>query len=382
MLSKLDLTPTQRASLEQSYGAVTEVLLKSSALKGILKKVHLRPQGSVRAGTVNRPVAETRFDLDVLCWLEFLSSHRKPSEVWGLVWAALGEHGVYREMREAKPRCIRLKFANGYDLDITPAIPDVSRPEPALWVPDKKLQMWSASNPIGFCDSWLRPISEKLPTTLICFANESTTKGATALNSRADRIEPLPTVEGFEKAPLLRLIQLVKHFRNEGYSNEEKERPSSILLTTITAKAYEKALAANHTSLNAFILQVVGTLKKEVLVNEINGVYRFYVMNPADDRHENFAEKWTLETYCKFSRWVDGLSSQVANFLNADSRGLDARIEVLNATIPGAKRVPVMEGLGEELRLRHDTGNLFLKGMPATAASYGFVRPTTFFGNP
>lgn len=382
MLSKLDLTASQRADLEQSYGAVTEALLKSSALKGILERIDLRPQGSVRAGTVNRPFAQTRFDLDVLCWLEFISSHRTPSEVWTLVWNALGEHGVYKDMRESKPRCIRLRFARGYDLDITPAVPDVSRPEPALWVPDKKLEAWSASNPIGFCDDWLKPIAEKLPTTLTCFSAEPLTKSATATNSRSDRVEPLPPVEGFEKAPLLRLIQLVKHFRNEGYPNDDKERPSSILLTTITAKAYERTLAANHISLNAFILQVVATLKNEVRVEEVHGNYRFFVMNPADDRNENFAEKWTLQTYTKFTRWADGLSSQLAKFINTETKGLDARIDLLNATIPGAKRFPLLADLGEEMRLQHDTGSLCLKKIPSVAASFGLVRPTTFFGNP
>ncbi|WP_345737045.1 nucleotidyltransferase [Prosthecobacter algae] len=382
-MSKLDLTTTQRADLDRSYGAVTEALVNSAALKGILHRLDLRPQGSVRARTVNRPSGETRFDLDVLCWMEFISKHRSPEEVWQLVWNALGEHGVYKNMREPKARCIRLRFANDYDLDITPAIPDSTRPEPMLWVPDKSLKTWSASNPIGFCDHWLKSIAAQLPTTLTSLSATIVRKNATAAaNTRSDRVEPLPTDQGFEKAPLLRLIQLVKHFRNEGYAVDDKNRPSSILLTTITAKAYQKALLAQHTSLNAFIIQVLATLKNEVGVTETAGIYHFHVLNPADDRRENFAEKWTLKTYGSFTRWADSLSSQVTKLMNTAAMGLDARIEVLNSTIPGAQRLSLADDIGREMRVMHDTGNLRLTAVPAMAASLTPIRPTTFFGNP
>lgn len=382
VLSKLDLTVTQRSDLDRSYRAVTEALVNSSALKGILHRLDLRSQGSVRAGTVNRPSGAVRFDLDVLCWMEFISGSRSPSQVWQLVWAALGEHGVYRDMREPKSRCIRLRFASGYDLDITPAIPDSSRPEPMLWVPDKKLETWSPSNPIGFCDSWLKPIADRLPTTLTAFAAHTMQKGVTALNSRSDNIEPLPEDEGFEKAPLRRLIQLVKHFRNEGYKTDDKDRPSSILLTTITAKAYEEALLAQHTSLNAFVVHVVTGLKHEIGYSEVQGEHRFHVMNPADDRHENFAEKWTLNTYTKFIKWTDGLSSQVTELLNTEVKGLDERIGLLNRTIPGAARLSLMDDLGTEMRIIQDNGRLSLRTVPGVAASVSAVRATTFFGEP
>jgi hypothetical protein len=314
--------------------------------------------------------------------MQFISSHRSPSEVWQLVWQALGEHGVYKNMREPKARCIRLQFANGYDLDITPAIPDSARPEPMLWVPDKKREEWSASNPIGFCDNWLKRIADQLPTSLVCFSAEPIQKGATVVaNSRSDTVESLPPDEGFEKAPLRRIIQLVKHFRNEEYAANDKNRPSSILLTTITAKAYEKALLCQHTSLNAFVTQVVTTLKDEVGHSEVRGEYKFHVMNPADDRQENFAEKWTLDTYQKFSRWADGLSSRVAKLLTTEVKGLDARIKLLNGTIPGAQRFALLDDLGQEMRVRHDTRTLGLMAVPQMVSSVSPVRPTTFFGN-
>jgi hypothetical protein len=253
-----------------------------------------------------------------------------------------------------------------------------------LWVPDKKLETWSPSNPIGFCDHWLKPIADRLPTFLHSFSAGTVTKSgsATAANARTERVEQLPENEGFEKAPLLRLIQLVKFLRDEDYATDDKHRPSSILLTTVTAKAYQQALGSAHSTLEDFVLTVLGAIKNQVRVTEQSGGYRFEVMNPADDRGENFAEKWTLETYGRFTRWTDGLSRKAATFIQTKVDGLDGRVTLLNATIPGAARFKLMEDIGAEVRRRHDSGNLGLIAVPSVAASVTGVRPTTFFGNP
>ena len=383
LLAKLDLTPTQRDDLKRSYGAVTEALLKSKTLEGILDKLELRPQGSVRAGTVVKPSPDVNFDLDVLCWMVFLRTGQTPAQVWKLIWDALGEHGTYASMREPKPRCIRLQFAAGYHLDITPAIPDPHRPAPVVWVPDTKLQAWSPSNPIGFCDSWLHVIAAQLPTTIVTFSAESVLKGerAAAASNRQDKVEPLPDEEGFRKAPLLKLIQLVKYFRDQAYEEDDKDKPSSILLTTITARAYEKHLFSGHTSLNQFVVAVVSAIKAQVHVEYHHNTFKCSVMNPVDER-ENFADKWTLQTYSAFSRWADTLSSKMAAVMKSEAQGMDERLRVFNTSIPGAATFGIEKDIAADFRRHHDSGSLRLQAVPAVATSLVGIRPTTFFGNP
>ena len=383
LLAKLDLTPTQRADLKRSYDAVTEALLKSKTLQGILDKLKLCPQGSVRAGTVVKPSTDVDFDLDVLCWMVFLENGHTPAHVWRLVWDALGEHGTYASMRQPKPRCIRLQFAAGYHLDITPAIPDPHRPAPVIWVPDTKLQAWSPSNPIGFCDSWLHVIAAQLPTTIVTLSAESVPNGelVAAANSRQDKVEPIPDEEGFRKAPLLKLIQLVKYFRDHAYEEDDKDKPSSILLTTITAQAYEKNLHSGHRSLNQFLVAVLSAIKAQVIVEYQYDTFKCSVMNPVDWR-ENFADKWTFQTYSTFIRWADTLSSRIEMLMNSESGGIDERLRVFNANIPGAATFGIEKDIAADFRRHHDSGSLRLQAIPAVATSLVAIRPTTFFGDP
>ena len=130
------------------------------------------------------------------------------------------------------------------------------------------------------------------------------------------------------------------------------------------------------------MLTVLGSIKAQVRVIHLAEGYRFEVMNPADDRGENFADKWTLETYSQFTRWADTLNRNAATFIQAKADGLDGRMALLNSTIPGASRFKLMEDMGDDLRRRHDSGKLGLIAVPSVAASATVVRPTTFFGNP
>lgn len=67
--------------------------------------------------------------------------------------------------------------------------------------------------------------------SMIAFANEA------AIMNRG-RVEQLPDYGEFQKKPLQRIVQLLKHNRNRFFQGDDANRPSSILITTITAQSY------------------------------------------------------------------------------------------------------------------------------------------------
>lgn len=130
-LRDLELSPSQQADAEQSYEAVTQVLVKA----GMPVAPHVPfmfAQGSMRLGTTVKPIGRDEHDLDIVCLLQkggrWLSAHT----VYELVWETLGRDGTYEKRRERKNRCIRLKYARQFYLDIIPAVPHHST---ARWHP-------------------------------------------------------------------------------------------------------------------------------------------------------------------------------------------------------------------------------------------------------
>lgn len=242
------------------------------------------PQGSMRIGTTVKPFSREEYDLDFVCEFRFsVSQLQSPLQLLKLLEARLRQHELYRSILEMKNRCVRLNYANEFHMDILPACPDPYGGGSCLFVPDRKSQSWSYSNPKGYAD-WFESRCELALKLLI---------ERRRLMAKAEPIPPQEAAE--EKAILKRVVQLLKRWRDVRYQREPKLRPISMVLTTMAAQAYggERSVTEALTSvLNNFVSLIASSAP------------RVYVLNPANPK-EDLSERW--DDAAQYRAFIDGI---------------------------------------------------------------------------
>lgn len=373
VLAEIELTATQRAQAVQSYETVTRWLVKPDMPVQPFG-AHLFPQGSMRLGTTVRPIAQDVHDLDIMCLLRHGGDWLAPDRALGLIWDALGLHGTYREMRRRMRRCVRLVYARQFNIDITPGVPDQFFDHAPLFVPDRELRVWCSSHPVGFAN-WFDRAAEVKPILLATFSAIEGRKAAANA-----RIEPLPVHGEFDKTPLQRITQLLKRDRDEHFQSDLVHRPSSILITTLTARAYSAEVLVPAASLFEFVIRVVARIDQFIAVELRTGTRRYHVANPVN-AEENFAERWTLASYEAFKRWQSGLVQRMRLVADAKGKGSDVMLDRLSGGF-GEKQVKAAaNALGVDTSRVHQAGKLRVLGATGLVGLDGTaMRATVYHG--
>jgi hypothetical protein len=267
---KLQLSESQYRLAEERYNAIGDWLAREDSP---LHKYnpHIYPQGSLNIGTTVKPKGREEFDLDLVCELRIVDV--KQSDPYALIKAVydrIAFNNIYKNsLVPLKKRCVRLKYAMDFHLDILPACPDTDECGTCVWVPNKYDKVnnrwdWTASNPLGYAD-WF----------------ESRTKLYRFEKMAIEGIEPIPKPEHiYNKSPLKLSVQLLKRWRDIVFEN--RDDVPSIILTTLAAKKYngESTITDCLTAiLNGIVAEIGQT-------NEI-----MYVPNPTNAK-ENLSEKW------------------------------------------------------------------------------------------
>jgi hypothetical protein len=285
----LSLTETQYNLAKERYQAIgTWLSQSSSALYRFSPEVY--PQGSLRLQTPVKPIARLEYDLDLICLLHLHPGfYQEPMIVYAMVEERLKANGLYRNKIERYKRCLRITYANEFHLDITPACPDPRMGGTYILVPDRKMHQWKPSNPIGYA-TWFDQRSS-------CRTDAFTAK----------RVEPLPPNELVpSKAPLRRVVQLLKRHRDVVFQGDE-DAPRSIVLTTLAAQHYDGQRCITDA--------LVGVLDKIVLsIASTPG--RLAIPNPANPA-ERFCEAWANnpEAYHKFVDFLYALQRRFRKLL-------------------------------------------------------------------
>ncbi|MCE5311465.1 MAG: nucleotidyltransferase [Acidobacteriales bacterium] len=350
----LQITPTQYADAKQKYEAVGEWLSADGSLLQVFHPM-IYPQGSMRLGTTNRPWVGEEFDLDLVCQLHGCSG-ADPLVVYDLVFGRLNEHGTYTEILEKKKRCLRLNYAGNFHLDILPACPDPRRGGACVKVPDRKLECWMPTNPIGFA-SW--------------FFDRCRYQPHRALGYLAKDVRPLPSpVPSEMKYPLQRTVQLLKRHR-DSFFNGNPEAARSVVLTTLAATFYR-----GQESLTVCLDDTVSAILR--LVESTPGIIA--IPNPTNP-DENFADSWTEETYSQFKRYIRHFRQQLDALLA--KRGLDDVSKGLGSLFGSSIATKAVSAFGGLTRGLRDRGELLVapKTATITTAVSGLAIPrNNFFG--
>jgi hypothetical protein len=360
----LQLSETQVARSQQSYGSITSWLAaESSPLFAYSPLLH--PQGSQLFDTTVRPIHQIEFDLDVVCVL-IMGRQCTPEEIYELIWDRMNEHKVYREIMERKDRCIRLNYAkeSQFHLDIVPAVVDPSKGGTHILIADKigHLMVWKTSNPKGFL-RWF--VSRK-----VIFME----KFARAV------IEPLQRPLAAElKAILSKCVQLIKRWRDVKWQDDQTLATPSILLTYLAADYYngEATLIDAMTTILAGMEDFVRSGIREVL-SPANLAF------PA----EVISEKWlnTPTCYDAFASAIPALRSEWENLV---FRKRGPKLYESLQELFGDQATRAIEDVGEPVTVARTNGDLYaakdkgrlLISAPAVAISAARVKPNTHFGN-
>lgn len=334
----LDITETQFNNLVRSYNAVGKYLEEDNSFKAYRPVV--TPQGSLRLGTIIQPITEDGdIDVDLVYRLNGKSHIWTQKDIKQLVSKRLKEHGTYSGMldKEEGRRCWTLLYRQDsdnakerYHMDILPSVSDSEfnrryesirirefSPQTidqiAIRITDNQdpdygrstdITEWLKSNPDGYA---------------LWFAHRC--KSMT--EKRENLFEAVMPIGKYvkEKTILQRIVQILKRHRDIMFK-DDKDKPISIIITTLAARAYN-----GESSLLEGLYNVVGSMESHIKRNP-NG--DFVISNPVNPE-ENFADKWPTHPKRKenFFKWLRQVKSDMDNIINA--RGLQLRENVGSA---------------------------------------------------
>lgn len=318
IISSIDIPVSAYETAEGRYTDLGEWLSRPEASTHRLSPV-IRPQGSFRIGTVNRPAtAGDSYDLDLGCRFEL--GITKTSHTQHQLKTILGvEVDAYRRARrieeklEEKRRCWRLNYADGlsFHMDVVPSIPEdeavramikeamigfgverelavsVSQHNGAItdntrWNYDLIDSDWHVSNSEGYA-LWFEAQMKRAKSLL----------EARALQSKVASIDKLKPYRW--KLPLQRVVQLLKWHRDLSFRRDPDGKPVSIILTTLAAMAY-----AGETTLAEALENILAKMGSLVRPQEPR------IPNPVNPK-EDFADKWKEKPQLEhnFRNWLD-----------------------------------------------------------------------------
>jgi hypothetical protein len=284
----VDLPHDMHRAIDLQHRSVGQFLAERNGGEGW----DVYPQGSVRLGTVVRPLAGGEsFDLDMVCRRNIDETSTTQKALKEEVGAALVDYieshlsvpGAPRSC-EPKRRCWELCYEAEFHMDVLPAVPDRdARSATAILLTDKELVRWLPSDPIAYA-TWFRGRMEAEFVQL---------RSAMALKL-SKSIEQVPEWE--VKTTLQQLVQVLKAHRDLHFIDNYEDRPPSILITTLAAYAYD-----GGSDLFEAILHVVDHMG-EYIEKSLAGPR---VASPVSD--ENFADKWVEYPLRerKFRTWMN-----------------------------------------------------------------------------
>lgn len=325
----LDITQTQFDNLVKSYKAVGDYLQNDPVFESY--KPIVTPQGSLRLGTIIQPI-NPNDDLDVD--LVYRLSDKNPAwtqkDIKEKVGARLKGSDRYASMLEKKEgrRCWTLLYRERadnpkekYHMDILPSVADNKYAERmrrlfsenfsastvdqiSIRITDKEAKDYATST---HKEEWLKSNPDGYA---LWFANRC--KADESVKLMAEAVVPIGKYNK-DKTVLQRIVQILKRHRDIMFRNDIDDKPISIIITTLAARAYrgEKDLLEG-------LVNVVDNLEKSI-TNNARG--EDVVANPVNPE-ENFADKWPMHPKRRenFYKWLDAVKKDVHEILDGENK--------------------------------------------------------------
>ena len=286
------------------------------------------PQGSFRLGTVVRPIDPScDYDIDLVCHLDIPKESVSQKELKDMVGKRLKEHADLAEIVTSSRRCWNLSYPKQFHMDVLPAIPNAEQPPDGILLTDTELVRWQKSDPKSYATWFYQAMAVRF--------EEERAAIAKALQAS---VEDVP--EWRVKTPLQRAVQLLKRHRDFVFQADTENRPVSIIITTLAARAYQ-----NQANLHEALLAIVDRMPR--YIENRNG--RWWIENPAEP-DENFADKWNEkpERRLAFLKWLDRVRTDVQAAIQ--SKDLHEAVQKMSppfgATTVSAAETAILKSFG------------------------------------
>lgn len=367
MVNNLDISETEYNNAVKSYQAVGSWLADKDSLLSPYSP-EILPQGSFLLGTMIKPINNNdELDVDLVCRLVGKNFDWTQYDLKQVVGNRLKENKTYRNMLDKEGRrCWTLNYSNlsKYHMDILPSIVSdnyreilestlrgtgtINYEKAAIRITDNKNpnyytetnpDLWNKSNPFGYA-GWFQERC-RIPIRESVFLS-----GA---------IKPLPNHQK-EKLPLQKAVQILKRHRDIMFNGDE-DKPISIIITTLAAKAYNK-----QTSLVEALFYIVNTMesKIEIKYSPEHGKSIVWISNPVNEE-ENFADKWVENPRKEqnFRKWIKSIKGDILSLF--ELRGLHQFQESFSKTFGENISKLTFENIANQAYLQRENGKLYMK---------------------
>jgi hypothetical protein len=309
------------------------------------------PQGSIRLGTMVAPITEgAEYDVDLVCRRdldkESTTQRELKADVGGGVAGFVASKPEGDPCRSEGKRCWTLHYpGEPFHMDVLPALPDVATAPNGILLTDRELVRWQLSNPVDFAEWFYKQMAREFG-----FAEKRD-----VLAKQMD-VEEVPS--WYLKTTLQRTVQALKRHRDIYFADAPEDRPASIIITTLAARAY-----AGTGSLYEVLLAV--TERMPTLVENRDGVW--WVANPVQPL-ENFADRWRSKPASdeRFFTWMGQAQADFAAI--GEERGVDRVLTKFAKSFGEGPARRAGAAFGVELRDARDAGRL---GMAAGTGTLG-----------
>lgn len=311
----LDITKTEYENAVSRYEAVGRWLADNGSLLAPYRP-DIYPQGSFLLGTIIRPIdEEIHVDIDLVCRLRGKNENWTQKDLKTIVGDRLKSHNRYKDMLDEEGRrCWTLLYAEStqFHMDILPSLVDDDYEivlekslssmsderidTPAIRITDRETwnyssetvpERWPKTNPFGFA-RWFKSRESLLPGRRILLEKS---------------IQPVPEYRE-KKSVLVRVVQILKRHRDILFTNDP-DKPTSIILTTLAAKAYN-----GEQDIYTALLNIISRMTSFIEIKYDNSRNKElkWVENPVNPE-ENFANRWSEKNdkQKNFYDWVERL---------------------------------------------------------------------------
>lgn len=144
----VNLNQSRIDTLDSRLAAVGTFLDQHEDLSGLVAD-ELIPQGSYAHKTIIKPVAGHDFDVDVLLPM-YAREELQPRDYIAELYKALRSSGTYHDMVGRQTRCVTVRYANEFHIDIVPYL----ERDGAHWIVNRHDNSYELSDPEQF-NAWL-----------------------------------------------------------------------------------------------------------------------------------------------------------------------------------------------------------------------------------
>lgn len=395
----LDITRIQFEAAVKSYNSVGEWLSRPESQLSPYSP-EILAQGSFLLGTMIQSInPDDDIDIDLVCKLIGKRAEWTQFDVKDIVGDELKAHGIYKKLLELPDgrRCWTLGYRNNaeniqdkYHMDILPSVVDYGYQilmeksfsatsgledvkELAIRITDKERAdyftetthlEWLKSNPFGYGKWFFQR------------ANQNTYKTF----SLSASVRPVPEYQE-NKLPLQRIIQILKRHRDMMFNGDE-DKPISIIITTLAAKAYrgESDIITGLQNVIKDMPQYIG----ERYSPEHGRIIK-WIENPVN-KEENFADKWPEHPKREenFYKWHAQVRADLKDFASRIGSGLNELQEGIRKSFGRTLTDTAFEKYAASMRGKRDSGLLRMeRNTGILGVSSGLpVKKHNFEGNP